>query len=87
MPAARNALKTIESAVRALVPLLVAGVTVLVVAASTLGSCGIDLVVLVGAVGDAIRSSVASAAVRSALDADSRAMELGKGTEVKSVQR
>lgn len=85
MPAIGKALETIESAIRALVPLLVASVAVLVVAAGTLGGHTVDLVVLVRAVGDAIRCAVASTPVRSVLDADSRVVELGDHTEIRSV--
>lgn len=85
MPGGGIALETIKSAIRALVPLLVASVAVLVVAAGTLGARSVDFVVLVGAVGYAIRCAIASAAVRSAFDADSRAVEPGERTEVKSV--
>lgn len=85
MPGIRDALETIESAIRALVPLLVASVAVLVVATGTLGGLAVNFVLLVRAVGDAIRCAVASAAVRSVPDADSRAVELGDRTEVKSV--
>lgn len=46
-------LNTHEVAVRALVPLLVAGVAVAVIVASTLGSIGQDLVVLGPCVADA----------------------------------
>lgn len=85
MPGIGNALETIKSAIRAFIPLFVAGVAVLVVAAGTLGGRTVNFVILVGAVGDAIRCTVASAAVRSVLDADSSAVELGERTEVKSV--
>lgn len=47
MPGIGKALKTIKSAVRALVPLLVAGVAVLVVAAGTLGGLAVNLVLRV----------------------------------------
>lgn len=63
MPGIGKTLKAIESAVRAFVPLLVAGVAVLVVAAGTLGGRTVNFVILVGAIGDAIRCTVASAAV------------------------
>lgn len=85
MPAVGDTLKTVESAIRALIPLLVASVAVLVIAAGTLGTRSVDFVVLVGTIGYTIRCAISSAAVRSALDADSRAVELGKRTELKSV--
>lgn len=85
MPSIGNALETIESAIRALVPLLVAGVAVLVVAAGTLGGLSVNLILSVRAVGDAIRCAVASAATRPVLDADGRAVELGERTGVRSV--
>lgn len=85
MPAVGDALKTVESAVRALIPLLVASVAVLVVAAGALGAGSVDFVVLVRAVGYTIGCAIASATVSSALDTNSRAMELCKRTELKSV--
>lgn len=85
VPSIGNALKTIERAIRALVPLLVAGVAVLVVATGTLCGLSVNLILGVRAVGDAIRCAVASAAARSVLDADSRAVELGERTGVKLV--
>lgn len=85
MPAVGDALKTVERAIRALIPLLVASVAVLVIATGTLSAGSVDFVVLVGAIGYTIGCAVPSAAVRSALDADSRAVQLGKRTELKSV--
>ena len=85
MPAIGNALETIKNAIRALVPLLVASVTVLVIVAGTLGTRSVDFVVLVGAIGYTIRCAITSAAVRPVLDADSRTVELGECTEAKSV--
>ena len=63
-------LSTHEVAVRALVPLLVAGVAVAVVVASTLGSIGQDLVVLGPSVADA-PSSTADRCSVSVVNADS----------------
>lgn len=85
MPGIGETLETIESAIRAFVPLLVASVAVLVVPAGTFGGLAVDFILLERAVRDAIRCAVASAAVRSVLDADSRAVELGERTGVKSV--
>lgn len=85
MPTVRDALKTVESAIRALVPLLVASVAVLVIATGTLGAGSVDFIVLVGAIGYTVGGAIPSTAVRSALDADSRAVQLGKRTELKSV--
>lgn len=85
MPAVGRALKTVEGAIRALVPLVVASVTVLVIAAGAFGTLTVDLVLRVRAVGQAIRRAVASAAARSILDADSRAVELCECTVVRSV--
>ena len=66
----RSVLNTYEVAVRALVPLLVAGVAVAVVVASTLGSIGQDLVVLGPCVADA-PSSTADRCSLSVINADS----------------
>lgn len=85
MPGIGKALETIESAIRALVPLLVASVAVLVVTAGTASGLSVNLILSVRAVGDAIRCAVASAATRPVLNADGRAVELGERTEVKSV--
>lgn len=85
MPGVGKALQTVESAVWTLVPLLVASVAVLVVAAGTFGGLTVNFVLFERAVGEAIRCAVAGTAVRSVLDADSRAVKLGDRTGVKSV--
>lgn len=85
MPGIGDALEAIKSTIRALVPLLVASVAVLVVTAGTLGSRSVDLVFGEGAIAEAIRRTVACAAARPVLDTDSCAVELGECAEVKSV--
>lgn len=84
MPGIGNTLEAIKGTIGALVPLVVASVAVLVVAAGTLGGRGVDLVFREGAVAEAIRRAVASAAARPVLDADGCAVELGEGAGVKS---
>lgn len=66
-------------AVRAFVPLIIAGIASLVLVASAL--CGIchDLVVLVGAVGETVRRSVAGRTVLPGRDTDCSAVQLGSG--------
>jgi hypothetical protein len=76
VPGHRRALETVESAVGALVPLLVSSVAVPVVVAGALGGIRNDLIVLIRAVSDAPGRAVASAAILAVLDADSSVVKL-----------
>lgn len=79
VPTVGQALNAVKDAVGARIPLVVPGVAVPVKVAGALRGRGVDLVVDVAAVGDALGGAVASAAVRSVLYADGGAVEPGGG--------
>lgn len=78
VPAVGQALDAVKFAVGARVPLVATSVARPVVAAGARGGCSVDLVADKVAVGQPVGCAVASAAVRTVLNADGRAVELGR---------